>query len=103
MGAIMKSMSATRTRHTFQRDWLPDPAYYYQTQNIKLSGRGTWQSALCPFHEDTHPSLRVHVGTGGFRCMVCGACGGDVLAFHMQRYELSFVSAAIDLAAWGAW
>lgn len=99
----MKTMNAPTTQKAFDRHLLPAPADYYHSENIKLSGRGTWQSAICPFHIDTHPSLRVHVETGGFRCMVCGAHGGDIIAFHMQRYGLSFASAVTDLAAWEGW
>jgi hypothetical protein len=32
--------------------------------------------------------------------MACCAKGGDVLAFHMQRYGLSFIDAAKALGAW---
>jgi hypothetical protein len=32
--------------------------------------------------------------------MVCGAHGGDVLAFHMQRHGLRFIEAAQALGAW---
>jgi hypothetical protein len=42
----------------------------------------------------------VQLDTGGFRCMACGAHGGDVLAFHMQRYGLAFIEAAKALGAW---
>jgi DNA primase len=97
----MKTVTATRIRYSFRRDLLPDPADYYLTQGLKLTGRGTWQSALCPFHHDTHPSLRVHLATGRFRCMVCGIYGRDVLAFHMQRYGVGFTGAAKALGAWG--
>jgi CHC2 zinc finger len=84
----------------FRRDHLPPPAAYYQEQHLKLIGGGEWRSAVCPFHDDTKPSLRVRVDTGGFRCMVCGAHGGDVLAFHMKFYGLRFVDAARALGAW---
>jgi len=57
---------------------------------------------LCPFHDDHNPSLRVRLDTGGFKCMACGARGGDVLSFHMKRYGLSFKQAAKDLGAWRA-
>ena len=83
----------------FVRDWLPNPATYYAAE-LKLSGRGPWRDALCCFHNDTRPSLRVNVSTGGFRCMACGAHGGDILAFHMQRHGLPFVDAAKALGAW---
>lgn len=84
----------------FKRELLPSPAKYYKTQGLKLTGGGEWRNAACPFHQDTHPSLRVRLDTGGFRSMVCGACGGDVLAYHRMITGLPFVRAAQDLDAW---
>lgn len=89
-------MSAT----AFRREALPVPAEYFRAQGLNLTGRGEWKSARCPFHDDTNPSLRVRLDSGGFRCMVCGAHGGDVLAFHMQRHKLNFTEAARALGAW---
>ena len=83
----------------FVRDWLPAPATYYSAE-LKLRGRGTWRSAMCCFHDDTNPSLRVNIETGAFRCMACGAHGGDVLAFHQKRHGLSLPDAAKALGAW---
>ena len=96
----MSTRDARRGRLAFKRDRLPNPADYYREQGLKLIGGGTWRSAVCPFHDDTRPSLRVRLDTGGFRCMACGAHGGDVLAFHMQRYGLVFIDAAKALGAW---
>lgn len=84
----------------FKRDLLPNPVEYYREQGLKLKGGGGWKSAICPFHQDTKPSLRVRIETGAFRCMVCGAHGGDVLAFHMQSHGLCFIEAARVLGAW---
>jgi len=84
----------------FNRAALPAPALYYAAHGLKLKGHGAWRDAVCPFHEDTKPSLRVRLETGAFRCMVCGAHGGDVLAFHMQRTGLGFKAAAQALGAW---
>lgn len=84
----------------FRRDLLPVPAEYFKTQGLKLIGGGEWKNAVCPFHDDTRPSLRVRLDSGGFRCMVCGAHGGDVLAFHRLRTGLPFKAAARDLGAW---
>jgi hypothetical protein len=96
--------STTRKPNTkpfgFKRDLLPRPAEYYKAQGLKLTGGGEWKNAVCPFHKDTHPSLRVRLDTGGFRCMVCGAHGGDVLAFHRLITGLPFIRAAEDLGAW---
>mgnify|MGYP000867990801 FL=1 len=89
-----------RPAFAFKRDRLPNPVEYYREQGLKLLGGGGWKSALCPFHADTSPSLRVRIETGAFRCMVCGAHGGDVLAFHMLRHGLRFIEAARALGAW---
>ena len=86
----------------FDRAHLPDPSNYYAEQDLKLTGSGEWKNALCPFHEDSKPSLRAHIDTGCFRCMACGAKSGDVLSFHIQLYGLSFIAAAKALGAWRA-
>jgi DNA primase len=98
----MRHANPTRGRFPFRRDRLPNPAEYFREQGLKLTGRGEWKSAVCPFHNDTRPSLRVRLDTGAFRCMSCGAKGGDVLAFHMRRHGLLFIEAAKALGAWGA-
>jgi hypothetical protein len=84
----------------FRRDHLPPPLDYYADQGLPLHGRGPWRDALCPFHSDSRPSLRVNASSGAFRCMACGASGGDVLAYHMRRYGMRFVDAAKALGAW---
>lgn len=89
-------------RFSFNRDRLPQPAEFYVGEGIKLLGGGAWRSALCPFHKDKNPSMRVFLATGAFRCMVCGAKGGDVLAFYMLRHGLRFIDAAKALGAWEA-
>lgn len=93
-------MTATAAVSRFIRERLPEPVRYYQSAGIRLSGRGAWRDALCPFHEDTRPSLRIHIESGAFKCMSCGARGGDVLAFHRQRHGLGFADAARALGAW---
>ena len=85
---------------TFCRERLPTPGEYFKAQGLKLSGGGEWKNALCPFHNDSKPSLRIRLDSGGFRCMACGARGGDVLAFHMKRHGMSFTQAATELGAW---
>jgi DNA primase catalytic core len=59
-------------------------------------------TAICPFHEDRHPSLSMDASKQIYKCFSCGA-GGDVIHF-VQEYsklpiwqpqpELSFVQAA---------
>jgi DNA primase len=96
----MRNATPTRGRFSFKRNRLPSPSDYYAAQGLQLTGRGEWRNAVCPFHKDTHPSLRVRIDSGAFRCMVCGTHGGDVLAFHMQRHGLRFIEAAKSLGAW---
>lgn len=85
---------------TFERSRLPRPGDYYKNEGVKLRGTGAWRNALCPFHPDKKPSLRVRIETGAFRCMACSAHGGDVLAFHMLRHGLRFIDAVKALDAW---
>lgn len=87
-------------RARFDRARLPDPQDYYTRELPDLKGRSVWRDAICPFHEDSKPSLRVNVQTGAFRCMVCGAHGGDLLAFQMQRHGMTFPAACKALGAW---
>ncbi len=93
-------MPSTYRRFGLIREHLPEPASFYSSERIKLLGKGRWRGALCPFHNDTNPSLRVLCATGAFCCMACGAKGRDVLAFYMLRHGLRFVDAAKALGAW---
>jgi DNA primase len=88
------------TLFSFDRDALPVSTSYYPEHGVKLRGTGAWRDAICPFHDDHKASLRVRVETGAFRCMACGAHGGDVLAFARLRYGWTFVEAAKRLGAW---
>ena len=47
--------------------------------------------ALCPFHREDTPSLKVY--PQGFYCFGCGK-GGDVIRFVMELYGLTFAQAA---------
>ena len=96
----MTTAQAPQGRFPFRRDRLPRPVDYYHAEGLNLSGGGEWKLGCCPFHPDTGRSLRVRLDSGGFRCSVCGAHGGDVLAYHMRRHSLSFIAAAKALGAW---
>ena len=84
----------------FERDRLPDPVSYYEAVGLKLTGprSSKWRTTECKFHGGSD-SMRVNVATGAFRCMNCGARGGDVLAYHMAESGLEFVDAAKALLA----
>ena len=57
-----------------------------------LHRAGTNYKMLCPFHDDHHPSLMLHVGKQFFKCHACGA-GGDVIALVMGMEHCSFAEA----------
>ena len=44
----------------------------------RLGLRVRMHKALCPFHEDSHPSLSFCVRKSTYRCFVCGAHGGTI-------------------------
>lgn len=47
---------------------------------------------ICPFHQDSHPSLTFNVRKNTYRCYVCDAHGG-VIDLVMEHLKLSFVEA----------
>lgn len=87
----------------FNRALLPRPGKYYREQGLNLVGGLEWKAAKCPFHNDNKPSLKLRLDSGGYICMACGARGGDIVAFHMRRYGLTFVQAVKELGAWEGW
>lgn len=52
---------------------------------------------ICPFHQDSHPSLTFNVSKNTYRCYVCDAHGG-VIDLVMEYLKLSFVEACRWLA-----
>lgn len=98
--AQLRKASSTQSKFSLNRSLLPSPLDYYATQNITLKGRAEWRDALCPFHADSSPSLRIHSVKGSFKCMVCEAKGGDIIAFHMAYTGLNFIDTCKALGAW---
>lgn len=86
---------------TFEREKLPDPVSYYESQGLNLLGshHSPWKTTECRFHGG-RDSMRIKVATGAFVCMNCGAKGGDVVAYQMAAYGQGFVEAAKQLGAW---
>jgi DNA primase len=79
---------------------LPKTAEFYERELDSLKGAGTWRDALCPFHGDKHPSMRVNVQTGAYKCFACGEGGSDLIAYLRRRDGLSFPDACRRLGAW---
>lgn len=53
--------------------------------------------AVCPFHNDRHPSMKVYPGDRGYFCFVCHE-GGDALRF-IQKMEGCSFGEALRVAA----
>ena len=45
--------------------------------NLALVGHGAQRSALCPFHNDTKPSLKINLEKKIFHCFGCEAKGNS--------------------------
>ena len=57
----------------------------------------TRHKSLCPFHDDSHPSLSFSVSRNTFRCFVCGASGGTI-DLVMRYLGMDFLEACKWLA-----
>ena len=99
---IMLSDSIKRIQYkqVFDLKKLPTPVDYFTGLDYQFKGNGTWRKTICPFHEDSRPSLVVNMDKGAFKCFACGAKGGDVIAFHQLLHKMSFADACRDLGAW---
>ncbi len=60
--------------------------------------RGREWAVLCPFHDDTRPSLTLHEERGLWYCFPC-AEGGDGLELWQRVRGVSFAEAVRELAA----
>lgn len=66
--------------------------------NIRINRAG---QALCPFHSDKRPSMKVHSGYlhhDGYYCWACGAAG-TIFSFTMKYCDLEFEEAVRYVAA----
>ncbi|MFC1535852.1 DNA primase [Candidatus Neomarinimicrobiota bacterium] len=66
------------------------------SQYLDLRKRGQNFVGICPFHNDTHPSLYVSPIKEIYKCFACGA-GGNVFTFLTEYDKISFVDAVKQL------
>jgi len=64
---------------------------------IPLTKKGRNYFGLCPFHDDTNPSMSVSSDKQIYKCFVCGN-SGNVFNFVMDYEHLSFSEALYELA-----
>ena len=62
-----------------------------------LKRAGRYYKGLCPFHNDTNPSLTIDTRKNTYRCYSCGA-SGDAIQFLMELDGISFKEAVLQLA-----
>ena len=88
---------------TLDRQSLLPPLRYLKAHGLLDQIRhGKWVSVRCPAHKsgtEANPSLRINLTDGHFRCMACGASGGDIVALHRLITGLGFIEAVRDLGA----
>ena len=65
--------------------------------SLTLRRQGRLFVGLCPWHEDTRPSLQVNPDRQSWKCWVCNV-GGDIFSFTMQREGIDFRQ-ALELLA----
>ncbi len=63
----------------------------------RLGLRVSRHKSLCPFHDDSHPSLSYRVSKNTWRCFVCGASGGTI-DLVMRHLHVDFKEACRWLA-----
>ncbi|MGE0757154.1 MAG: DNA primase [Pirellulaceae bacterium] len=64
---------------------------------IPLERQGRIYKGLCPWHNDSNPSLQVNPERGSWKCWPCNL-GGDIFSFVMKREGVSFPEALRLLA-----
>jgi DNA primase len=64
---------------------------------VQLRRRGRLYLGLCPWHDDTRPSLQVNPERQSFKCWVCDV-GGDIFSFVMKMEGVTFPEALAMLA-----
>ncbi|MDA1310987.1 MAG: CHC2 zinc finger domain-containing protein [Proteobacteria bacterium] len=66
-------------------------------KRLRLVRKGREFLGICPFHNDTKPSMAVVDEKNFYHCFACGA-HGDIITFTMEIEGLSFPEAVEKLA-----
>jgi len=69
-------------------------------QYLSLEKKGRNYVAVCPFHEDTHPSMSISPDKQIFMCFVCHT-GGNVFTFLQEYLKISYIEAVKKVAEMG--
>ena len=67
------------------------------SESLTVHRAGSKFKALCPFHDDHHPSMELNPDRQSYKCWSCGA-GGDIFDFVMNHERVDFTEALRMLA-----
>lgn len=84
------------TQETIDKVLMIDIEKVVSDAGLKLYSAGAHMKCVCPFHSDKDPSMVLYKDTNTYKCFGCGA-HGDVIAFMMEFYTLSFFEAVRKL------
>ncbi len=66
-------------------------------EHVVLKKKGREFVGICPFHDDSNPSMTVSPAKQFYYCFSCGA-GGNAIKFLMEFHRQSFGEVVLDLA-----
>ena len=64
---------------------------------LTVTKKGKDYLAICPFHDDTNPSMHISPEKQMFKCFVCGT-GGDAISFVSKYLHISYGEAMRKVA-----
>lgn len=67
------------------------------SRHIQVIRKGKSFTALCPFHNDNHPSLSISRDKQIFKCFVCNT-GGNVFSFVSKFRHIPYMNAVKEVA-----
>ena len=67
------------------------------SRHINVIRKGKSFTAICPFHNDTNPSLSISRDKQIFKCFVCNT-GGNVFSFVSKYRHIPYMSAVKEVA-----
>ena len=65
---------------------------------LSIKRSGSAQVSVCPFHNDTKPSMNINDNKKIFKCFACGAAG-DAISFVMKHRNLDYVDALKEICS----
>ncbi len=80
------------------RDYIRNiPISQVISRYIPLNKKGQNHEAICPFHDDSNPSLKVNDSKGIYKCFVCGE-SGDGIKFVQNYRNKNFIESLKELS-----